>query len=483
MERTKRNSKLILLYEVLFEIALTFLALFEWKQSGNVALAGWTSGSTAITLLLLFITYPKLSHTELYKWLLGGFFGITFMGYWLLTSYSIGIAVAFTASCTIILHSNLAFTYFVTLLLSGYGCIVSIIRASLGNKSSEAAIMEVITILSFATIWLLINTEQTKNAKEDDSLIKASQKKQDEQIKILTQSSDILTALINDANLLSTELQSKMNLSAEAVEQISQSSIDTAKNIQYQTELSSHISDIIAELQTISDIIQSNVNHSVETTKVGKKQIDGLTNHSEQVVNVNNSVYQEMNTLKENISGIQSIIQTIADISTQTNLLSLNASIEAARAGDAGKGFAVVANEIRVLSDNTSIATKKIESVLQEFVNSIEQTSILVTDTVENIKQENYYIQCVNQGFEDIQNMLNITKSSVHTLEIKCKDLTTANSGIMEHISNLSATSEEVAAQSESTVTMQREGVNSSASIAEFLNKMKETAQTLVDKL
>lgn len=483
MDRTKRNSKLILLYEILFEIALIFLAIFEWKQSGNVALASWTGGSAFISLLLLFITYPKLSNTKLYKWLLGGFFGITFMGYWLLTSYSIGIAVAFTASCTIILHSNLAFTYFVTLLLSGYGCIVSIIRASLGYKSTEAAIMEIVTILSFATVWLLINNEQTKNTRQDDSLIKASQQKQDEQIEILTQSSDVLTKLINDADLLSTDLQTKMNLSAEAIEQISQSSIDTAKNIQYQTELSSHISDIIAELQVISNTIQSNVKQSVESTHAGKKQIDGLTSHAEQVVTVNNSVSQEMNTLKEKISGIQSIIQTIAAISTQTNLLSLNASIEAARAGDAGKGFAVVANEIRVLSDNTSTATKEIESVLHDFVNSIELTSAFVADTVENIKQENSYLQSVNQGFEDIQNMLNITNSSVKALELNCKDLTTANSGIMEHISNLSATSEEVAAQSESTVTMQREGVSSSSSIAEFLNTMKETSQALVNKL
>ena len=483
MDRTKRNSKLILLYEVLFEIALTFLAIFEWKESGNTALAGWTGGSAAITLLLLFITYPKLSNTKLYKWLLGGLFGITFMGYWLLTSYSIGIAVAFTATCTIILHSNLAFTYFITLLLSGYGCVVSIIRASLGHKSSDAAIMEIVAILSFAIIWLLVNKEQTKNTREDNALIEASQHRQNEQIQTMTVSSAILINLIKEANLLSADLQMKMNLSAESIEQISQSSIDTAKNIQYQTELSSHISDIITELQTISNTIQSNVKQSVETTQTGKKQIDGLTSHAEQVVNVNNSVYQEMNTLKENISGIQSIIQTIADISTQTNLLSLNASIEAARAGDAGKGFAVVANEIRVLSDNTSIATKEIESVLHDFVSSIELASSYVTDTVENIKQENHYIQNVNQGFEDIQNMLNITDSSVRTLELKCKDLTTANSGIMEHISNLSATSEEVAAQSESTVSMQREGVNSSASIAAFLNKMKETSQSLVHKI
>lgn len=483
MDRTKRNSKLILLYEVLFEIALTFLAIFEWKERGNIALATWTGGSAAMTLLLLFITYPKLSHTKLYKWLLGGLFGITFMGYWLLTSYSIGIGVAITASCTIILHSNLAFTYFITLLLSSYGCIVSIIRASLGHKSPETAIMEIVVILSFAVVWLLINKEQTKNTKEDDSLIKASQQKQSEQIQTLTESSAILIDLIKEANLLSADLHTKMNLSAESIEQISQSSIDTAKNIQYQTELSSHISNIITELQTISNTIQSNVKQSVETTKTGKKQIDGLTSHAEQVVSVNNSVYHEMNTLKENISGIQSIIQTIADISTQTNLLSLNASIEAARAGDAGKGFAVVANEIRVLSDNTSVATKKIESVLHDFVSSIELTSTYVTDTVENIKQENYYIQNVNQGFEDIQNMLNLTDSSVRSLELKCKDLTTANSGIMEHISNLSATSEEVAAQSESTVTMQREGVNSSASIAKFLNKMKDTSQALVHKL
>lgn len=480
MKRTQRNSKLILLYEILLEFVLSFLALFEWKQNNNITLAVWTVSTAVITLLILFITYHKLSSTDLYKWLLGGLFGITFMGYWLFTHYSIGIAIAFAATCTIVLHSNLIFTYFITILLSFYGCIVSIIRALIGYKSLDTVIMEVAVILGFAIVWLFINREQTKNTKEDESLIKESKDRQNQQIKTLAQSSELLSNLIHDANHLSTDLQSKMSLSATAIEQISQSTIDTAKNIQYQTELSTQISEIIKELQIISDTIQLNVNQSIDITESGKLQVDGLTNHSEHVVKVNNSVYEEMKQLKDSISGIQSITQTIANISAQTNLLSLNASIEAARAGDAGKGFSVVANEIRVLSDNTNVATQQIEAVLHEFITSVEQASASVTDTVENIQQENQYIQSVTHGFEQIQAMLNITESSVQTLEEKCKDLTTVNSGIMEHISNLSATSEEVAAQSESTVTLQREGVNSSSSIADFLHKMNETAQSLV---
>lgn len=481
MEQMKRNSKLILFVIVLLDIVLTLLALFEWKQNGNVTLASWTFGASLITLLLLFISYPKLSDTYIYKWLLGVFFGIVFMGYWIFTNNSIGIAVALVASCTIILHSNLAFTYFITSLLCSFGCVVSIIRLSLGNKSLENVVMEVVTIIIFSLVWLLISREQTKKIKEDELLIKESLQRQDDQIQTLTHSSVILNNLINATNDLSTDLKAKMNLSAEAIEQISESSIETAKNLQYQTELSSHISCIIKELQNISETIQSNVKKSVETTESANNQVDGLTNSSEHIVNINNTLYQEMNVLKENISAIQAIIQTIANMSTQTNSLSLNASDEAAQAGEAGKRFAAAANEIRVLSDNTCNATKELESVLYKLVNSIEKTSVAVTVTVENIQQEYRYIECVDQKLGDIQNMLNITKTNVETLDLKFKDLTTANSDLMDHISNILATSEEVAARSESTVTMQKEGVNYSTKIADFLNKMKETAQTLIE--
>ncbi|WP_455714204.1 methyl-accepting chemotaxis protein [Anaerosporobacter sp.] len=481
MERINRNSKLILLYVILLDIVLTFFAILEWNQNDNTILICWTGGASAITILILLITYRKLSDTWIYKWLLGGSFAIIFMGYWLLTNHSMGIAVAFAASCTIILQSNLAFSYFIITLLSVYGCIVSIIRLTLGNRTLFNVVMEVSTILIFSILWLLINREKTKTTRKDELLINEIQQRQDDQLHTLTHTSMILDNLINAANEISADLKTKMNLSAEAIEQISQRSIDAEIDIQYQAELSEQISDIITELQTITDTIQSNVNRSVDTTEVGKKQISKLTSYSQHVISVNNSVCEDMKALKDNISSIQSIILTISDISTQTNSLALNASIEASKAGDAGKGFAVVADEIRVLSDVSNIATQEIESVLHQLVTNIEKTSASVTDTVENIKQENYYIQCVNQGFEDIHNMLYITKNSVESLEEKCNDLTIANSSMMEHIDNVSTARKEVVAQSESTATIQREGIDYSARIVDSLDKMKETAQSLID--
>ena len=74
------------------------------------------------------------------------------------------------------------------------------------------------------------------------------------------------------------------------------------------------------------------------------------------------SVWKKVNAVVEKVSDIIGVIE---DISGQTNLLSLNASIEAARAGDAGRGFAVVAEEIRVLSDNTSGELKYIKEIIQ----------------------------------------------------------------------------------------------------------------------
>lgn len=85
-------------------------------------------------------------------------------------------------------------------------------------------------------------------------------------------------------------------------------------------------------------------------------------------------------SLAQKSSSIGEIIESISQIAQQTNLLALNAAIEAARAGEAGKGFAVVADEINALSGESSAATQKIDAILKDIINTVQETNKVIDD-------------------------------------------------------------------------------------------------------
>ena len=143
------------------------------------------------------------------------------------------------------------------------------------------------------------------------------------------------------------------------------------------------------------------------------------------------------------IKEVEEITATILGISSQANLLALNASIEAARAGEAGKGFAVVADEIRDLSEGTKQATEQISAII----------SRLISDAL------NGNVMRVSQAVEDV---------------------VAANTAISDSISNLSATSEEVAASTESSLALSDSSMNALKEMNEVLNAIYEISESMM---
>lgn len=155
---------------------------------------------------------------------------------------------------------------------------------------------------------------------------------------------------------------------------------------------------------------------------------------------------QEFEIQSKNIAGF---VSTINEIASQTNLLSLNASIEAARAGDAGRGFAVVANEIRKLADQSVQAVNQIQHIVKEIATKTKDTIDTAKQAESIVESQTEALNKTVEVFDFINDHVNDLALNLNNISIGIKQIETTKETTMDAIQDISAVSEETAASSE----------------------------------
>uniref|UniRef100_UPI003F664577 methyl-accepting chemotaxis protein n=1 Tax=Gorillibacterium sp. sgz500922 TaxID=3446694 RepID=UPI003F664577 len=179
------------------------------------------------------------------------------------------------------------------------------------------------------------------------------------------------------------------------------------------------------------------------------------------------------------------ILDVLGNMTKQTNILSLNAAIEAARAGTAGKGFMVVADEIRKLAeqskDNIGVVaeiTETIQGEIDETVKVLLEAYPLFQDQIRSVKEADGIFKSVNRHMTSFVTQLGEVTESIGILEANQRELT-------EAMANVSAVSEESSATSEEVASLSNEQLSVSqglAKLAEDLNALSEQLQHSLSK-
>lgn len=244
----------------------------------------------------------------------------------------------------------------------------------------------------------------------------------------------------------------------------------------------SGLSDQINQVYTNTNEIEKIANNTRQIADEGIVIIDELNQKAKATTDITHDVISKIQEFETQSQNIGSFVALINDIATQTNLLSLNASIEAARAGDAGRGFAVVANEIRSLADQSVHAVKQIQNIVNEI-------KLKTKDTIDTAKQAESIVESQSEAldktvkvFDNINDHVNNLANNLNHIANGIKKIEEAKVETMDAIQNISAVAQQTAAASEevsATATSQVDSVErlrtAAAELEEDAKKLEES--------
>ena len=237
-------------------------------------------------------------------------------------------------------------------------------------------------------------------------------------------------------------------------EQVKDGSEQVASTAQIISEGAINQAGIIQELMAAIGQINEKVKVSTEQANSTNVLTRELGNQIELNNEKMNEMVTAMNKIEESSINIKSIINTIYSISEQTNLLALNAAIEAARAGESGKGFAVVADEIRKLAEESSVAVKNTEILIEDSINNVNDGKNVADEASEAL---NAVVGKAKEAVEVIGTIAKLTEqgamsiSEVYEGIDQIAEVVESNTAISEESA---AASEELSSQSESLQNM-----------------------------
>jgi methyl-accepting chemotaxis protein len=267
----------------------------------------------------------------------------------------------------------------------------------------------------------------------------------------------------------------------EIFKDIASGNTSNAQSVEQQANMTNRITELIAKAETDTNSAVDMTDISIKQMVESRELLTKLKNKSLEIMNRNTKVLETIREFVDNTSRVKQITEGIIDISSQTNLLSLNASIESARAGEAGKGFAVVAEEIRKLADETKDLTGNIADIVGKLEANATEAKEVVENVVQDINSENEYIEETVNHFIEMESDMKELEEDMKNVLLSTKEVVNYNTDMVKHVEHMSAYTEELSASTEEALSINEENKDRTRNTRDIINNLYKRTDELLN--
>ncbi|RKQ32532.1 methyl-accepting chemotaxis protein [Oceanobacillus halophilus] len=322
----------------------------------------------------------------------------------------------------------------------------------------------------------------TKSRDEIGQLVHATNEMNDSMREIMIKINDVSTTVSTH----SEELTQSANEIRSGTEQISTTMEELASGSETQANNTSDLSSMMGtysqkmeEANTNGERVQEESHQVLEMTMEGSQLMDSSMKQMENIDKIVKESAQKVQGLDNQSQEISKLVYVIKDVADQTNLLALNAAIEAARAGEQGRGFAVVADEVRKLAEQVADSVTDISTIVGNIQNEFNVVTDYLNNGYQEVDQGTNQIRLTGEKFNGIRNSVTDMAENIKMITDNISDITSGTQEMNSSIQEIAAVSEESAAGVEETAAASQQTTSSMEEVAGSADELAKLAEEL----
>lgn len=291
-------------------------------------------------------------------------------------------------------------------------------------------------------------------------------------------SSKELTIIAEQNVLVSTQI-------ASSVEQVASGTENQSVAVNKTSLITEDISSSTEEVSASTNEVTNAMIRTIETTQAGQKALDRVVQQMNSINSGTDRVQSSIIELSTSSDKIGEIVGVITSIAEQTNLLALNAAIEAARAGEQGRGFAVVADEVRKLAEQSSEATKQISVLINQNQTDIVTAVSAMKDGSEDVKMGIEVVTEASKSFNEIANLIESVSTQMKQISATIQQIAIGTQQIVTSVREVDLISAQTAEQAQTVsagVEEQTASMEQISSASRDLSTMAFELQSIIQK-
>lgn len=301
----------------------------------------------------------------------------------------------------------------------------------------------------------------------------------------VTNTSELVAASSEELTANSEETTKATEMIAHTMEEMANGSTQQIQSVEETVVIVKEVSTGVTQIASNARQVEITANEASEKAVLGNEAIGQAISQMKSINNTVNGLSGVVRGLGEKSNEIGQIIESITNIASQTNLLALNAAIEAARAGEQGRGFAVVADEVRKLAEESAKSAQQIASLISSIQGQTQEAVQSMDQATEEVDTGITVVNKAGESFQQIQHSVSQVANEIQEVSVAIEQISKSTDQIVSNVDVIAEVSETVSAGTQNVSAASEEQLASMEEIASSssaLSQMAEDLQVMINK-